>query len=207
MTRTQRLLIVAVALSLLVHLIVALIVRPFSATTQNQAEVVSIERRATVIAMTKMPTPPPRPRHTPAPRAPASARPVARKGPAGAQSPGGGAAGVAPARPTPTPLPVATTASSACTQPNAGAAVVASPPPPDIPTAVRASATNGTAVIKVDLDPSGQVAGAGVAQSTGNSSLDLVAVAMARGATYSPPLHDCKPIAGAYNFSVKFVAW
>jgi outer membrane biosynthesis protein TonB len=46
-----------------------------------------------------------------------------------------------------------------------------------------------------------------VAQSTGNSSLDLVAVSMAREAHYDPPLHDCKPIAGAATFSVKFVAW
>jgi hypothetical protein len=46
-----------------------------------------------------------------------------------------------------------------------------------------------------------------VSQSTGNTSLDLVAVSMARDARYSPALHDCKPIAAAYDFSVKFVAW
>jgi TonB family protein len=59
----------------------------------------------------------------------------------------------------------------------------------------------------VSLDPEGQVLAAAVAQSTGNSSLDLVAVGMARDARYSAALHDCKPVAGSYTFSVKFVAW
>jgi TonB family protein len=61
--------------------------------------------------------------------------------------------------------------------------------------------------VRVLLDATGQVTSAGVTQSSGNSSLDLVATAMARGARYTPALHDCKPIAGTYTFSVKFVAW
>ncbi|MGC1381955.1 MAG: hypothetical protein WA814_13145, partial [Candidatus Baltobacteraceae bacterium] len=92
MKRAQRLLILAVALSLLVHLIIAVIVHPFSAASQNQAEVVSIERRPAVIAMTKMPTPPPRPHHTPVPHATASAPPAPRKGPQGTRPPVGGSA-------------------------------------------------------------------------------------------------------------------
>ena len=59
----------------------------------------------------------------------------------------------------------------------------------------------------MQLDANGQVTGASVTQSTGNSSLDLVAVAMARDARYTPALHECKPVASAYTFSVKFVAW
>jgi TonB family protein len=62
-------------------------------------------------------------------------------------------------------------------------------------------------MVTVALDASGAVTGASVAQSTGSSSLDLVAVGMARDARYSAPLHDCKPIAGNATFSVKFVAW
>jgi TonB family protein len=108
--------------------------------------------------------------------------------------------------PVPTPKP-APTATGACPQPNSGAAVVATPPPPDIALATRASGTSGVATISVQLDQSGQVTGAGVTQSTGNSSLDLVAVQMARDARYSPALHDCKPIPATYAFSVKFVAW
>jgi TonB family protein len=59
----------------------------------------------------------------------------------------------------------------------------------------------------VQLDPQGYVLGASVTQSTGNSSLDLVAVAMARDARYAPALHDCKPVSAVAVFSVKFVAW
>ena len=36
---------------------------------------------------------------------------------------------------------------------------------------------------------------------------DVVAVGMARDARYSAALRDCKPVAGSYTFSVKFVAW
>jgi TonB family protein len=85
--------------------------------------------------------------------------------------------------------------------------VVATPQPPDIPNEVRASGTSGTALVSVQLDASGQVTNTTVTQSTGNSSLDLVAIAMARAARYAPALRDCKPIASAYAFSVKFVAW
>jgi TonB family protein len=85
--------------------------------------------------------------------------------------------------------------------------VIATPAPPEIAPDVRASGTDGLALVSVALDPTGQVTNTGVAQSTGNASLDLVAVAMARDARYSPALHDCKPIAATYTFSVKFVAW
>jgi protein TonB len=98
-------------------------------------------------------------------------------------------------------------ASAACTQPNAAAALAVEPSPPEIAPAARTEGTSGTALVRVQLDATGQVTNAGVTQSSGNTSLDLVAVAMARDARYTPALHDCKPIAGAYTFSVKFVAW
>jgi periplasmic protein TonB len=209
MKRVPRLLVIAFALSLLVHLIVALIMRPATPTPQGQAEVVSIEHRPATIAMTKMRTPPPPPpKHTPAPRTVASAPP--RK-PAGLEGPAGTAYGTprapTPAPATPTPVPAATAPAGGCTQPNAPAAIAASPAPPDIAPAARAEGTNGTALVRVALDPNGQVTGTGVMQSTGNSSLDLVAVGMARDARYTPALRNCKPIAGDYTFSVKFVAW
>lgn len=207
MKRAQRLLLIAFALSLLVHLIVALILRPTSPTPQSQAEVVSIEHRPATIAVTKIPPPPPpRPRHTPRARSVASSPPTARKGPGAAATSGGGSAAQTPAPPVPTIQPAATP-KTGCTQANADAAVLASPAPPDIGPDARAEATSGTALVKVQLDPAGQVTSASVAQSAGNSSLDLVAVSMARDARYTPALHDCKPIAGAYTFSVKFVAW
>jgi TonB family protein len=102
---------------------------------------------------------------------------------------------------------VPSAAGAGCAEPNAAAAVVGTPPPPDIPAAVRADHTSGVALVSVALDAQGEVSGASVAQSTGSSSLDLVAVSMARDARYSAPLRDCKPVAGNTTFSVKFVAW
>jgi protein TonB len=106
----------------------------------------------------------------------------------------------------PTPLP-ATTAGNPCADPNAGAAVVTTPPPPDIPVAARAQGTSGIALVKVQLDDAGAITGAAVSQSSGNPSLDDIAVGMARAARYAPAMHACKPVAGDYTFSVKFVAW
>jgi protein TonB len=108
------------------------------------------------------------------------------------------------ARATTTP---AATPTSGCAQSTTAAAVVSTPAPPDIPLQARAEGTSGTALVSVQLDASGTVTGATVTQSTGNSSLDLVAVGMARDARYSPALRDCKPVASAYVYSVKFVAW
>lgn len=205
MTRTRRLLLVALALSLVVHFLIALLLRPAAPTQQGQAEIVSLERRHATIAMTKIPTPPPHPHHTPAPHPVASAPPAARKGPgARGQIAGGGKPAPTPPPPAPSPKAVA---NAACPAPNASPAVVATPGPPDIPLSVRAAATNGVALVKVALDAAGQVSDASVAQSTGNSSLDLVAVAMARDARYAPAYVACKAVASTYTFSVKFVAW
>lgn len=204
--RMSRLLLVAFALSLLVHLIVAIAMHPPIPTAQSQAEVVSIEHRPASIAMTKIPTPPPppRPRHTPSTLPQNSAKPSASTGP------GAGPGGSGPA--TPLPVVAATVAPSAtpasgCPSPNAQAAVVTTPSPPDIAPDARAAGTSGTALVRVELDTAGSVVRTSVSQSTGNTSLDLVAVSMARDARYSPALHDCKPIAAAYDFSVKFFAW
>ncbi len=209
MRRARRLLFIAFALSLLVHLLIALIVRPAAPSRQNQTEVVSIQHRRMVIALTKKtpapPSPTPRPIRTsaPAPAPPREKAPVAV-----ARGPGGGGRGLATAAPaTPTPAPVPTPSPAGCAHPDAAAAVLATPSPPDIAPDARISGTSGTALVKVQLDPSGGVTDTSVTQTSGNSSLDLVAVAMARDARYTPALHDCKPIAGIYTFSVKFVAW
>jgi periplasmic protein TonB len=207
MRRARRLLFIAFALSLLIHLLIALVVRPASPSRQNQTEVVSIEHRRMVIALTKrMPTPPspkPRPVRTPAPAPPREKAPVAV-----ARGPAGGGRGVATAAPaTPTPAPVPTPSPAGCAHPDSGAAVVATPSPPEIAPDARVSGTSGTALVKVQLDASGAVTETSVTQTSGNPSLDLVALAMARDARYAPALHDCKPIAGIYTFSVKFVAW
>lgn len=203
MRRARRVLLVAFALSLVLHAIVALVLRPATADFQTQPEAVSVVRRSTMIVARN--TPPPRRMQTPAPRNLAPPRPRA-SGAAVARSEGGGPGRSTPA-PPPAPTAVPSAAGAGCAEPNAAAAVVATPAPPDIPAAVRADHTSGVALVSVSLDAQGEVSGASVAQSTGNSSLDLVAVSMARDARYSAPLHDCKPVAGNATFSVKFVAW
>lgn len=204
MRRARRVLLVAFALSLVLHAIVALVLHPATADFQTQPEAVSVVRRSTMIVAHNTP-PPPRHTQTPSPRNLAPPRPRA-SGAAVARSEGGGA-GRSTAAPPPAPTAVPSAAGAGCAEPNAAAAVVATPPPPDIPEAVRADHTSGIALVSVALDAQGAVSGASVAQSTGNSSLDLVAVSMARDARYSAPLHDCKPVAGNATFSVKFVAW
>jgi protein TonB len=206
MKRIPRLLLIAFALSLLVHLIVALILRPAAPTAQNQPEVVSLEHRPASIAVKKIVTPPPPPpKRSPAPKTISSAPPRAAKGLTGPSGVAASTPAPVVAAPTPAPSPVANGA--ACAQPNAEPAIAVSPPPPDIAPAARAEGTSGIALVRVQIDPTGQVTGTGVVQSTGNSSLDLVAVTMARDARYSPGLRDCKPIASTYTFGVKFVAW
>jgi TonB family protein len=206
MKRVPRLLLVAFALSLLLHLIVAIVLRPPRPTPATQSEVVSIQHKPATIALTKPPTPPPSPppRKTPAPRNAASAPP--RQGPGSGGSTGASAATPAPVVAQVTASPAATP-TAGCAQSTTAASVLSTPAPPEIPLQVRASGTSGTALVSVQLDASGTVTGAAVTQSTGNSSLDLVAVGMARDARYSPALHDCKPVASAYTYSVKFVAW
>lgn len=205
MRRARQLLFIALALSLLVHALVALILHPATADFQNQPEAVTIERRSTTIAVAKPPTPPPRPASTLPPRATNSARPRATAGNVSAG--GGGKSKETPPPATPAPPAASAKPGGACPAPDAGAAVVASPEPPQIAAATRTSATSGLALVDVQLDAQGQVLGTTVAQSTGSSSLDLAAVSMARDARYSAALHDCKPVAGIYRFSVKFVAW
>ena len=85
--------------------------------------------------------------------------------------------------------------------------MLATPAPADIPLAARSQGTDGTTLVDVKLDAKGSVTGAAISQSSGNASLDVVALGMARDATYSPATHDCKPVASTYTFSVKFAAW
>jgi periplasmic protein TonB len=206
MKRGPRLLLVALVLSLVVHAIVALVMHPPVPTFENQAEVVSIVHRPATIAVTKAPTPPPpRPKQTPAPKSVSSA-PPARKGAGPSANAGSGTPAPTPAVAAATPGPTPAI-KQGCANANAPAAVAATPAPPDIAPDARASGTSGVALINVQLDAAGQVTDAGLKQSSGNSSLDLVALEMARDARYAPALRDCKPVASAYTFSVKFVAW
>jgi TonB family protein len=83
----------------------------------------------------------------------------------------------------------------------------ATPLPGEIPPDARAAGTNGTSSVLVHLDGTGNVLSATIAGSSGNPSLDMVALSMAKGASYVPAYKDCKAVASDYTFAAKWVAW
>jgi periplasmic protein TonB len=203
--QTRRLLIVAFVLSLIVHLIVVLFVRwPFRPAA-NDVAVVHIEHIRPIRILHVTPPPrPPSPAPTIAPTtAPRRVRPraVSANGtrPVVAAPPA-----ATPAAPPPTPVASAT---PNCAKGDTPVTVAASPPPPDIPPNARDSTTGGTARVRVNVNANGAVTSATIAQSSGDSELDLIAMSMARAATYAPATHACKPVASQYAYAVKFVPW
>jgi TonB family protein len=203
--RGQRILIVAFAISILLHLVFAVAYRMPHPRRSRDVETVSIVRRSAIAIRTPQPVPSATPKPHPRPQPSAPKLKAAPKG----FAPGSGGAAATPV-PTP-PQPVASVAAAPTPKPCAGndvkAAVSQLPPQPDVPNAARAEGTDGTAAVDVRLDEHGEVTGATVSHPTGNSSLDLIAVSMARAARYTPATHDCRPVAGEYTFSVKFFAW
>ena len=203
--RAQRLLIIAFAISLLIHLIFAVSLHPRRGREANEVEVVSIQHRP--LAMTQLQTPPPPPKATPIPQRRLAQRPAPRKMPATSASGGGRGPAVATPAPIQTAAPRATASAPGCEKSDVDAAITQEPSQPQIPSDVRADGTSGVASVEVRLDDRGDVTTANVSQSTGNSSLDVVALSMAREARYSPALHACKPVAASYTFRVRFYAW
>jgi TonB family protein len=199
--RTRRFLIVAFALSLLIHLIVTLFARwPFQAPTE-EVQVVSITHVHTT-RIAHAPTPPP---HTPQPAPSVVATAPPRKV---AMGTGRGAVTAPSAAPTPLPTPVPTVAATPnCTTNDSPVELVATPGPPDIAPGARADAANGITRVRVIVGPQGAVESATVVASSGSSSMDLVAVGLARAAQYAPATHACKAIASDYTFSVRWAPW
>jgi TonB family protein len=201
-SRTRRILWIALGVSLLLHLILAVVLRWPEYLPEQKTETVSILTRTHAMQIVHaMHTPVP---HPPQPRASSVPRlkhvvPVvvahAKTGPAIA----------AEARPTPAPTSAPTGAR--CTTPNVPAALAASPPPADIPDAARAQAVNGTTRVQVRLDATGSVLDADVISSSGSPALDAAARTMALDASYDPAYARCAPVAADYMFSAKWVAW
>src|SRR5215469_7739694 len=128
--RAQRVLIIAFVISLLLHVIFALVAQPFRSRQENQGEVVTIAHRP--VLMTRLQTPPPPPKVTPAPHPPQAVRPAPRKPQASLAVPGHGGSGTATQPPPPTPVPQASTPSAAaCDKGDILAAVTQNPPQPD----------------------------------------------------------------------------
>jgi protein TonB len=212
--RSRKILLAAIAISLLLHLVLAGYIRwPFNSGSTENA-VVNVRRITLVRAPRHTPAPPtpvPTQRVTPAPAATTIVPPATTargsKGPpvAHAIAPVSGKTPAPQATLAPTAAPTLTAQS--CMQHDITPAVAATAQPVDIPPDARAAKVNGTAAIQVHIDPQGRVTDAAVSQSSGNAALDGVAMQMARGATYTPALVKCKPVASAYTFTVKFVAW
>jgi TonB family protein len=213
--RARKILLLAFAISLIVHLFLAGYIR-WPALLRPHEETVAKVRITTVARVPKhTPPPPPTPAPTPraTPRARASIVPPrtvahAAKGlPVSPKIVGPGvSAHTLPPPPTPAPTPVAA-ASTSCVHNTTDPTVSATADPAEIPPEVRAAKVSGTAAINVSLDPQGHVLDAAVSQSTGNTGLDGVAIQIARNSTYTPKYVDCKAVAGSYTFTVKFVAW
>jgi TonB family protein len=211
--RARKLLLAALAASLLFHLMFAGYFRwPLLQHLNDQSSIIRVrELRVSRIVHTPPPTPIPTPVRTPLVRSSIAPPVVHTHTLNGPPAPHVAASGLiatpAPvATPAATPAPVATQA-GACASANAAPAIQATPDVADIPAAARASKTSGTAAIHVALDPQGHVTDASVAQSTGNAGLDAVAMQMARNAIYSPKYDGCKAVAGVYTFTVRFSAW
>ncbi len=198
---SRRLIFIAIAVSLLVHLIVAGWLQMPFALPQDSKQIVTISHiRVTRISQATPPPRSPAPRPSPSARASGPPHPVATNGRAAASP-------VTPAPATPTPPVAMPSAAQSCKSPNAPAGLSATPEPGDIPAETRAAATNGTTSVLVHLSADGTVASAAVAGSSGNGSLDLIALTMAKGAQYVPAYKDCKAIAADYTFAAKWVAW
>ena len=208
----RRLLIFAFALSLLVHIILSFVV-PKKFASDESTVVRAMMRRVVPITIAQVqPTPKPRPQIMPPhamihPRTntttkvpkvsvPVLKHAVATSQPMVAAPSGSGSLHTEAAVPTPTPRPC-----------NASAALAASPDPPEIAPEVRAQMASGISRILVNLDANGSVLDARVASSSGSSSLDQIALTMARAATYLPARVQCKPVAGTYAFSARFLPW
>lgn len=201
--RTRRLLIVAFALSLLIHVLFAANVRWRPASVETEVEHVSIVQRMRILRVTPPPTTPAPPRPHPAP----SNIPKSHATP----SSGRGTEVAAVTQPTPAPTQLPTPAPSPtadCMKSDALAAVTVTPDPPaEIPPAARADATSGTTRVRVDLSDRAVITAVAIATSSGNPGLDLIAETQARAAQYSPATHACKPVASSYYFEVKWAPW
>jgi len=61
-----------------------------------------------------------------------------------------------------------------------------------------------TSMIKITLDPNGQVVDATVFKSSGVDAFDIATLEAAKQSTYSPRIAFCRPAVGAYIFKVTF---
>lgn len=217
-----RVLRIAIAGSLAVHLIVATLVHPREVQAQPQQKPAPTTIIHLIPPPPKPTPPPPQPaqRHprnsqTHSPHRPPVHVPITHTrdttSPPGvaiaSEPPGPPDTGTTPPDGGPTDGPVApeptATPKPACSAPDvaARAVTVQSPNTPD-----DEQSTNATAKIRVDLDADGNVLGVSVYESAGSMELDRAALQAARASRYAPEEKDCKKIPGSYLFTVDFAS-
>jgi TonB family protein len=203
---SRRVLMFALAISLLLHVILALWLHlPTPIAQQPEPVRTTVGRVRIVRRVAVRPTPPP-PRlpvvtHRFTPISHANVHLVRTVGTRGTR-----AVAIAPRIATPTPMPAPSPPGCGASN-NLSAAIAVVPSPPDIPIDVRAAGTAGTTWVLVQLSADGTVTQAAVVQSSGNGGLDQLALAQARAATYSPALKACKAVPGEYTFKEKWSPW
>ncbi|MGR4064661.1 MAG: energy transducer TonB [Vulcanimicrobiaceae bacterium] len=202
--RARRLLLAALILSLLIHGIIALSVRWRVTPPRETPQRVTIARRD-IIHITTRPAVSPPPSPLPATPRPAAERHRIAPPKAVALTPGQRG----PVRPVAARSPEAarTAAPAPCAKANEPAAVAVEPPAPDPSVEARARGVSGTTSVNVKLDERGAVVDATIGESSGDPSLDDLALTTAKFAQYTPALHLCKAIASTYAFRVRFAAW
>ncbi|MEO6913882.1 MAG: TonB family protein [Candidatus Baltobacteraceae bacterium] len=210
--RGRRLLFIAFVCSLALHLLAARFFHWPLATPVAPPHYVTLSKRMflPISKATPRPTPPPVIRA----RARVHSKIAPPKSSAASVLPGVRTVPILAALPTaaPTPAPTPSLAPSplpnvnGCLTPNADPAVAVSATAPPIPAEVRGSGKSGISRIQVSLDSHGVVTTATIVSSSGDAGLDQIATAMARASTFTPRLVQCKPTAGFYAYTVKFVA-
>jgi TonB family protein len=213
----SRVLTSALALSLLIHLIFAAVIKPIR-SVEAASEQEASRVRIVVIHTPPPATPTPQPTHPPkaqshpqnnrrsqikAPRA----RAHSDRGPSEPRVPESisnvtpgpdvPVPSAAPGTPEPTPTP-----KPACSVPNVPATTVTviSPTVPD----ELGNNLDAQAQVRVTLQPSGAVEAVEIYRTAGNALLDHEAMRAARQSTYRAEIRDCVPIRGDYLFTVDF---
>lgn len=218
MTKTcSRVLTIALALSLFIHLVFAAVVRPIRSV---EAAPEQIPTRFHIVVIHTPPPPTPTPAPTKPPNKTSPQHPTRThfqppkvasyndRGPSQPHvngivsnaTPGPIATAIASAMPgTPEPTP---TPKPACSVPNVAATTV-SVVSPSVPDEVG-SDVDAQAQVRVTLQPDGSVEAAQIYRTTGNGLLDREAMRAARASTYRAEIRDCVAVRGDYLFTVDF---
>lgn len=211
----RRILIAAIALSILIHLLGVRFVHWAVPSPQAAPETTTVSRIAVIRRILRTPPPQtPQPQSSPLPRIAAKhvqvPHIVNRPGPARPRVVPRSVTGSTSPRPTPalrvTPVPSAPASpKSGCAVANAPAALKTLAPAPDMPVGARQSAKSGTALIHLRLSETGDVLEAAILASSGSDAQDQIALVQAKSSAYSPALAECKAVAATYDFKTKFV--